>query len=216
MCVLKRNLKSPAEVARWFRADLPRSINAPAETLIGSPGLTITEQGGRRALRQMNWGFPGRTANMRPGAKPKPVNQAADLSRRMWAHVAPDPAHRCLIPITDFAEPEGPAGAMTRTWFSVAGQEQFAWAGLWRTSSEWGDVYAGVTTAANEAIKPVQDRMPVLLLPDDWDRWLHGSIADVLAFQQRIFPAELIHAERTDVAWVERAPPQADPQFSLF
>ena len=43
-------------------------------------------------------------------------------------------------------------------------------------------------TDGNEAIRPVHDRMPVLLHPDEHDAWLHGSIDDVIAFQARCFP----------------------------
>jgi len=49
---------------------------------------------------------------------------------------------------------------------------------------EWGDVYAGVMTDCNQAIRPVHDRMHVLLQPDDmingctgvWLKLLHCRI----------------------------------------
>ncbi|WP_245503847.1 SOS response-associated peptidase family protein [Rhizobium laguerreae] len=46
-------------------------------------------------------------------------------------------------------------------------------------------VYSGAMTDANEAIAPVHDRMPVLLHPDEDERWLHGSIDDIVALQHR-------------------------------
>lgn len=52
---------------------------------------------------------------------------------------------------------------------------------------------------------PLQDRMPVLLMPEDYDRWMHGPIGDVLALQAREFPAELIQVEYTDEPLTERA-----------
>jgi len=59
-------------------------------------------------------------------------------------------------------------------------------------------------TDCNEAIRPIHDRMPVLLMPDEYDRWLNGSFDDLLAFQQRCFPDELIEMTRTDELWVKR------------
>jgi putative SOS response-associated peptidase YedK len=59
-------------------------------------------------------------------------------------------------------------------------------------------------TDCNEAIRPVHNRMPVLLLPEDHDRWLHGSIDDVIAFQGRCFPDALIEIERTSDPWIKR------------
>ena len=77
----------------------------------------------------------------------------------------------------------------------------FAWAGLWRVSDEWGPVYSGAMTDANEAVQPVHDRMPVLLHRDEYDRWLNGSSEDAIAFQKRRFPANLMAMERTTELW---------------
>ena len=109
-----------------------------------------------------------------------------------------------MIPVTQFAEAEGEKGHKTRTWFGVKDQPIFGWAGLWRISDEWGPVYSGVMTDCNEAIRPVHDRMPVLLMPDEYDQWLQGDFDDALAFQNRCFPDDLITMERTDEPWVKR------------
>jgi len=62
----------------------------------------------------------------------------------------------------------------------------------------WGPVYSGVMTDCNEAIRPVHDRMPVLLQADEYQQWLHGTFVDAIAFQARCFPDELIEVKRTD------------------
>lgn len=165
----------------------------------------VTEQDGERILQSMVWGFPLRLKSMKQGSKPKPVNNIADLQKPMWVGLARKPEWRCLIPVTAFAEAEGPKGAKMRTWFGVRDQSIFAWAGLWRKSVEWGDVYAGVMTNCNEAIRPIHDRMPVLLHREDYERWLHGSFDDAVALQNRCFPDELITMERTDTLWVKRS-----------
>ena len=196
--------KSAAEVAAHFGVSAPTSFNTPDETVPGYPGMVVREGAGRRILQSMVWGFPLRLKTMKPESKPKPVNNIADLRKGMWIGLAKKPEWRCLIPVTGFAEAEGPKGAKTRTWFSVKDQPVFAWAGLWRHSAEWGDVYSGVMTDCNEAIRPVHDRMPVLLMPDEYDRWLYGSFDEVVAFQERSFPDELIEMERTNELWVKR------------
>ena len=106
----------------------------------------------------------------------------------MWRFVAPRPEHRCIIPLTGFCEAEGEKGSKTRTWFSVKDQPIFAWAGMWKDSAEWGAVYSGLMTDCNEAVRPVHDRMPVLLHVEDYDRWLRGPLEDVIAFQDRCYP----------------------------
>jgi putative SOS response-associated peptidase YedK len=204
MCNLYTVRKSAFEVARHFGVDDPLQTNAPEEVYPGTPGMVVRDEDGTRVLQSMAWGFPLRLKGMSPTAKPKPVNNIADLNKPMWKGLASRPRWRCLIPVTAFAEAEGPKGAKTRTWFSVKDQPIFAWAGLWRISDEWGPVYSGVMTDCNEAIRPVHDRMPVLLMPDEYDRWLNGSFDDAVAFQNRCFPDDLIEMVRTDELWVKR------------
>jgi len=210
MCNLYRLRSSAAEVAAYFRVAAPVASNAGEEVYPGAPGMVIRKSEGQRIMQSMTWGFPLRLKTMAPTAKPKPVNNIADLTKPMWKGLASKPLWRCLIPLTAFAEAEGPKGGKTRTWFSVVDQRLFAWAGLWRHSAEWGPVYSGVMTDCNEAIRPVHDRMPVLLHADEWERWLHGSYDDALTFQARCFPDNLIAMERTDELWVKRKPAAAD------
>lgn len=60
-------------------------------------------------------------------------------------------------------------------------------------------------TECNETIRPVHDRMPVLLHRDDYDQWLRGSFDDALAFQARCFPDDLIEMVRTEELWFRRS-----------
>lgn len=204
MCNLYTVRKSAAEVAEYFRVPNPMQSNAPEEVYPGTPGMVVTEHEGIPELRSMVWGFPLRLKGMKPEAKPKPVNNIADLTKGMWVGLARKPQWRCLIPITGFAEAEGEKGKMTRTWFGLRDEAIFAWAGLWRVSDEWGPVYSGVMTDANEAVAPVHNRMPVLLHRDEYERWLHGTFEDTLGFQQRKFPADLMTLEQTSDLWVKK------------
>jgi putative SOS response-associated peptidase YedK len=213
VCNLYTVRKSIAEVAAFFGATAPAaSFNTPEESYPGSPGMVVREAEGERVVQSMTWGFPLRLKTMKPGSKPKPVNNIADVTKNMWVGLARKPEWRCLIPVTEFAEAEGATGLKTRTWFSVKDQPIFAWAGLWRESVKWGAVYSGVMTDCNEAIRPVHDRMPVLLMPDEWDRWMHGSMEDVIAFQNRCFPDDLIEMRRTSEPWLKRPKPATPAQ----
>ncbi|RVT91300.1 SOS response-associated peptidase [Sphingomonas crocodyli] len=204
MCNLYTVRPSRDEVAAHFGVRAASTSNAPEEVYPGTPGLVVRETEGVRQLQSMTWGWPLRLKSMAPTSKPKPVNNIADLRKPMWIGAARKPSARCLIPLSGFAEAEGAKGAKTRTWFSVKGQPIFAWAGLWRDSAEWGPVYSGVMTDCNEAIRPVHDRMPVLLMPDEYDRWLNGVFEDVVAIQDKGFPSDLIEMRRTEEPWIKR------------
>jgi putative SOS response-associated peptidase YedK len=207
MCNLYRVQNSVAEIAAHFGISDPPQLDIPPEIKPGEPGIIVRKTGGRRVMQSLRWGFP-RPQTDRDGTllHMKPVNLVADLTNPMWDKMVPDPRYRCLIPVTAFAQPEGPRGRMTRTWFSVNGWPIFAWAGFCRNTEEWGPVYGAMTTDSNTAVAPLNPRMPVILAPHEYDRWLEGSIEDVIEFQFRPpFPAERHGIDHTAELWVPRS-----------
>lgn len=205
MCNLYTTKVSAAEIVSHFAAKMPVNFNAGADEVYpGAPGMVVREENGQRILQSMTWGFPLPQKSKKTGQpiKPKPVNNIADLSSFMWRFIAPRAENRCIIPVTGFCEAEGEKGSKTRTWFSLHERPIFAWAGMWKNSDEWGPVYSGLMTDCNEAVRPVHDRMPVLLHEEDCDLWLRGSLDDVRAFQDRCFPDDLIAIERTAEPWL--------------
>jgi putative SOS response-associated peptidase YedK len=94
----------------------------------------------------MTWGFPLVIKSKKTGLplKPKPVNNAREdkLANTFWRDSFVK--RRCLIPVTAWAEAEGDKGRMTRTWYSLADDDLFAVAGVWRPTAEWGHAYSMV------------------------------------------------------------------------
>lgn len=65
---------------------------------------------------------------------------------------------------------------------------------------------------------PYNDRMPVLLGANEYDRWLHGTIQDVIGFQFRppLDDARTV-IEHTDDLWRSGNPPASGmPQRALL
>lgn len=202
MCNLYRMTKSAAEVAKLFGAGSISLSNIGDEVYPGYPGLVIT----RRTVRSMNWGFPMamKGASGQP-LKPKPVNntRADKLDSFFWRYSFEE--RRCLIPMTAFAEAEGPKGGKTRTWLSVPGEEAFTCAGIWRDSDEWGPVYSLVMTEACIDMDGIHDRMPVILSPDDRNRWTDGTADEA---RRLCVPWQgTLAIDRTADAWVAKRSP---------
>jgi putative SOS response-associated peptidase YedK len=203
MCNLYRMTKNVDEVAKWFGALAAQGgANFGAEVYPGYPGLVVAAgDSGMRQLRQMSWGFPLvlKGKNGQP-LKPKPVNNARTdkLDSFFWRHAFE--TRRCLIPLSAWAEAQGPKGAMTRTWLSLPDSALFAAAGVWRSSDEFGLCYAMVMTdSAGTAASEVHSRMPVLLRPEDCAGWMTGSPDDARALCDPWSGA--INIERTDQPW---------------
>jgi len=183
MCNLYRMTKNAGEVAGWFDAvDAAAGANTGAEVYPGYPGLVVA--GGE--VRAMAWGFPlVLTGKQGQKLKPKPVNNARTdkLASFFWRQSFE--TRRCLIPLTGWAEAEGPKGHMTRTWLSLPDTPLFAAAGVWRQSDEWGACYSMVMTdSAGTDAAGVHERMPVLLAPQDYERWTGGTPQQAFALCQ--------------------------------
>jgi len=178
MCNLYRLKAAKAEIAQLFGAEVPAGTNMPEEMYPGYPGLVTNGA----EMRTMTWGFPlvlkgkkGQTL------KPKPVTNARDdkLHTPFWQ--SSFERRRCLIPVTQWAEPEGEPGRMTRTWYSPPGSEPFAIAGLWRPTDTWGKCFTMVMVPSSAQMADVHDRMPVILRREDYPTWLGSSSAEAEA-----------------------------------
>ena len=207
MCNLYRMTKNADEVAKWFEAiNDAACANFGEELYPGYPGLVVAE--GR--VRQMNWGFPVVLKGKKgQPLKPKPVTNARDdkLTTAFWRDSFA--RRRCLVPVTQWAEPEGTPGNMTRTWYALAGHDLFAVAGLWRPTAEWGNAYTMVMADACAQMVDVHDRMPVILPREQWTGWLEGSEDEALALA-RTCDLELA-VERTEALWASGAMPAQRP-----
>jgi putative SOS response-associated peptidase YedK len=67
-----------------------------------------------------------------------------------------------------------------------------AFAGLWEQwrspEGEELESCSIIVTDANELMKPIHDRMPVILAPDDWNAWLETDAKNVQALQNLLKP----------------------------
>lgn len=101
--------------------------------------------------------------------------------------VATTPAFRgayakrhCLVPLNAFFEWSGEKGHRIKWRIGLRDEALFALAGLWewwqdRESAEGVASYTIITCAANAAIAPLHDRMPVILREADYARWLDAA-----------------------------------------
>ena len=172
----------------------------PAQVYPGGPGMVIISD---KSAHKMTWGFPlVLTGKDGQKLKPKPVNNARTdkLGSPFWSASVRE--RRCLIPVDRFAEAEGQKGKMTRTWFSMPDKGQFHCAGVWRDSAEWGRAYSMVMTEAAGVVERIHNRMPVILEPGDYDRWLSGGPDDAKTLC--VPYAGVLDENPTSDLWVKR------------
>jgi len=216
-CMCNRYIPGDRErIEKLFSAAPLRPFNeGPTIVHPREPGWVVRLIDGQPVLDQMTWGFPvyvrGRVGQRGQQLKPKPVNNARfDKLGAFWARWAREPANRCLIPATRYAEAVGNPGSMTTTWLSLKSSPVFAWAGLWTASDEWGAVYTGVMTSACTELEAIHDRSPVIVAREDWAAWLTAPVADLSRFD-RPWPAADVRIEPSTVLWKDGGKPEMFP-----
>jgi len=193
MCNLYRIRSTSAEMAQVFGAVVPAPLEWKDEIYPRYAAPVIIAHQGERRLGPMSWGFPTQVAG-KTKMLTNHVTNARNLASSFWKPSAMNPARRCLVPFTEFAEPKpgkDSEGRPAQYWFSISDQATACFAGLWRPT-EAGPVFAFATTDPNPLIAPLHPKaMPVILLEQDHERWLTGSYDDVLALQAA-YPSQLM------------------------
>jgi len=89
---------------------------------------------------------------------------------------------RCLVPASGFYEWRRQGKSKQPFWVRPRRGGAIAFAGLWET---WSDRDGGeidsaciVTTSANAVVAPIHGRMPVVIAPEDFERWLTAEAED--------------------------------------
>ena len=144
----------------------------------------VHDRRGRRA-KLLRWGLVPRWARELK-AGPTMINARAETlaGSRAFGGLVERASHRCLVLADGFYEwvaSEDPRQPRLPVRFSLAHGASFCFAGLWTTWADPGGALVGsctvVTTAANELVAPVHDRMPVVLAEHaSWEAWLDPAL----------------------------------------
>jgi putative SOS response-associated peptidase YedK len=107
---------------------------------------------------------------------------------------------RCIIPADGFYEWRKEGKRKVPMWVHHKSKEPFAFAGLWDVwrKPEGGKVesFTIITTEPNELVRPVPNRMPVILRPEDEEQWLDAFRTTFTKARSVLkpLPAELMEA----------------------
>jgi putative SOS response-associated peptidase YedK len=152
----------------------PRYNVAPTQALLAIAATPTT----LRQVRLFRWGLvPSWAKDLTIGAKL--INARAETVAEKPSFRAAFKQRRCLILADGFYEWHRIDRKTKQPYyFQLTDQQPFAFAGLWE---RWqGDETAVetctiLTTQANELLQPIHDRMPVILAPEEYDRWLEPT-----------------------------------------
>src|SRR3569833_2832967 len=177
---------------------LAPSYNDAPQSL--QPVVRLSPETGKRELKIMRWGLvpfwskDGKAPFSTINAKSESV-ATSPAFREAWKQ------RRCLVPAEWFYEWQK-VNDKVKQPFAIAREDEsmFAFAGLWES---WKDNQTGqklrtftiLTTDPNELMEPIHNRMPVILQPQDYERWLAPTDQAHLPVDLlRPYPAEKMKA----------------------
>ena len=166
----------PAELITQFDlgecADFPIRYNITPGTDI--PVIRLSPDG-KRVLHLLRWGLVPHWSKD-PSIGTKLSNARGESVAEKASFRDAFKRRRCLVPASGFYEWKTEGKTKQPHYFSLKSGEPMAMAGLWESwTATNGSILRTVciiTTAANEIMTPIHDRMPLIIRPENWQDWL--------------------------------------------
>ena len=140
------------------------------------PVVRLDRDSGEREISLLRWGLvPSWAKEAKIGYST--INARAEEAASKPAFREALTKRRCLVPADAFFEWQR-SDPKTKRPFAIGlkSGEPYAFAGLWESwrpkEGEPLETFTILTTGPNEIMEPIHNRMPVILEPKDYARWL--------------------------------------------
>jgi len=166
----------------------PRYNIAPTQAV---PVVRAAE-GGRREWVELRWGLiPGWSKQSPVG--PPLINARSETAADKPTFRAAFRQRRCLLPADGFYEWQRIGSRRQPFHIHRADDGPLGFAGLWERWFDAGgkpvESCTILTTAANELLRPLHERMPVILEADDYAAWLDPAVTEPAELQRLLASA---------------------------
>ncbi|MGI8494230.1 MAG: SOS response-associated peptidase [Pyrinomonadaceae bacterium] len=195
MCGRYTNAAKKEQIKKEFQitvkssvSDKPRYNIAPSQMI----DVVLNEES-KTVLTGLKWGLvPHWSKDAEIGSRM--INARAETLAEKPSFRDAFKSRRCIIPATGFYEwQKKGSGGKQPFYFYLPEKEVFGFAGLYEN---WLDKETGeslesctiITTEANEILKPVHDRMPVILKAKDYEEWLDEKLKDTERLEKLLIP----------------------------
>ncbi len=155
--------------------ELPPDYNVAPTSF--QPVIRLDRDSGEREIAMMRWGLiPGWTKDPKQlGISTINAKAESLMAKPIWRK--PFQKRRCLVPADSFYEWKKIDAKTKQPYaFGLRDDTSFAFAGLWERwlapDKKPVDTFAIITTDPNELAATVHNRMPVIIEPRDYTRWL--------------------------------------------
>ena len=144
-----------------------------------------------RQLRMLRWGLIPAWAKD-PAIGARMINARSETVTEKPSFRTAFRHRRCLVVADGFYEWQRQERKKQPFYFRLQDQQAFAFAGLWEhwkaPDDEVIESCTILTTEANELLRPIHDRMPVILDRKDYDLWLDPAVQNHEPLQHLLHP----------------------------
>jgi putative SOS response-associated peptidase YedK len=189
---------NPDQLQQQFGlAERPPAELTPRYNIAPSQAVAVVANNADRKLELFQWGLVPSWAKD-PKIGNKMINARAETLAEKPSFRNALKRRRCLVVADGFYEWKKEGKGKTPIYLQMKDGRPFAFAGLWEIwqppDGSLLKTCTIVTTAANALVHDIHDRMPAILAPEDYDRWLEpGEVSppEVLSLLGPYDPAEM-------------------------
>lgn len=136
----------------------------------------VLERDGQRTLTPAKWGLLPAWVKDPKAFKASMFNARAESLAEKASFKGPLRRKRAVIPASGFYEWRREGNGKTPLYIQLEGEQPMGFAGLYDVWNDEVLSFTIITTTPNALMKTIHDRMPVILSPGDYDRWLDPAL----------------------------------------
>jgi len=189
----------PASIRKMIKDIIDEAVKDYNIAPSGSAAAILREPAGEPESRRMTWGIAA-PWERDPVTAPRLINARSETIASKPSFRNAFQHRRCLIPAIGFYEWQRIGPSKTPFCFSAASEERpLVMGGIWETYADTRN-FLIITTGANSVMRPVHDRMPVIIPPEHWLDWLDPHRDDAQLITSLMLPAPDDYLQRWQVS----------------
>lgn len=180
--------------------------------------LVLAVREGKLKFSAMRWGLvPVWAKSVKDAAQYSLINARAEEIAEKRSYKAAFQKRRCVVPVSGFFEWKSVNDQKTPFAISRIDESPLRLAGVWEhwvspVTGEVVDSFSLITTAANDLMKPIHHRMPVILDSSCEEEWLDPENSNLESLQKLLKPSLSSELKASPISRLVNSPKNNSPE----